>query len=100
MIDGDGKVRCAVVRIASRGHSSISVKRPVQRLYPLELRSDDESGSMTEDQPSDESPTVPTQAQEFRTSSDAVVENGRPRRQAFHRAKDTIRTWCKDLGST
>ena len=40
LIEGnDGKVRSAEMRIAHKGKKSTFLKRPVQRLYPLEVRS-------------------------------------------------------------
>ena len=40
LIEGnDGKVRSAEIRIAHKGKKSTFLKRPVQRLYPLDVRS-------------------------------------------------------------
>ena len=36
MVGTDGKVWCAEVRISASGRSSITMKRPLQRLYPIE----------------------------------------------------------------
>ena len=42
LIEGnDGRVRSAEVRIAHKGKKSTFLKRPVQRLYPLKVRSSD-----------------------------------------------------------
>ena len=46
----DGNVRCAVVKVASKGQHSVTLKRPVQRLYPLEFKGQEVSSSMTEAQ--------------------------------------------------
>lgn len=97
----DGHVRCAAVEIASRNRGPTSVKRPLQRLYPLELQ--DECGNeatvgVQEKKANCE--TLPTAAQDASPTRDPSMDNDvqpQPRRQAFRQAQETIRAWCKEL---
>ena len=101
MVGADGNVRCVTVKIASRNRSPISVKRPLQRLYPLELRSEDESGRSVEGQDGradrEMTPTVSNQDQDVSPARETAIEGAQPRRRAFSKARDTIHAWCKDL---
>ena len=50
LIEGnDGKVRSAEVRIAHKGKKSTFLKIPVQRLYPLEVRSSKQCKTLPDD---------------------------------------------------
>ena len=91
----DGYVQGAVVKVTSKGHST-AIRRPVQRLYPLELRSKDVADPTTESQARlpdhPDSTRVPCA-----TSVDtAEPRDKRPRRQAFRRAQDTLKAWCSE----
>ncbi len=101
LVGADGSVRCAMIKISSRDRSPIFVKRPLQRLYPLELNSENESRRSVEGQESrtDHEATMTASDPDQDTSPvrEVELESARPRRQAFHRAQDTIHTWCKDL---
>ena len=50
MVGADGNVRSAKVKVTSGDRNSISIKRPLQRLYQLELCSEDKSEQSTEGQ--------------------------------------------------
>ena len=50
LIEGnDGIVRSAEVRVAHKGKKSTFLKRPVQRLYPLEVRSSKQCKTLPDD---------------------------------------------------
>ena len=50
LIEGnDGKVRSAEVTIAHKGKKSTFLKRPVQRLYPLEVGSSEQCKTLPDD---------------------------------------------------
>ena len=101
IVGADGNVRCARVRISSPNRSPISVKRSLQRLYPLELSSDDgygETDKQQEDQTDLETATTALDVeQDGSPAREPEVESTCPRRQGFRRAQDTLRAWCKDL---
>ena len=93
----DGNVRGAFIRVRSKGRSSI-LKRPLQRLYPLEVRAAENTSSpspMSDDAPQPDTFSSPQRASDSAESSQQ--ENLRPRRQAFLRAQDNIKTWVNDM---
>ena len=89
LINGaNGKVRSVVVRIPSKGANSKVIKRPIQRLYPLEFSSEESSNPASGIQ--DEFPTSgdssPTISPQGRDVTESTQGNKRPRRQAYLRA--------------
>ena len=38
LVGKDGNVRSAVVKVLSKGNRPIEIRRPVQKLFPLEVR--------------------------------------------------------------
>lgn len=101
MTGTDGNVRCATVKVASRGHGTRSIKRPLPRLYPLELRSEDEpKGLVVKEANRADHETIlnaSDQGQDAIPVEEITVDSVRPRRQAFRRARETIRAWCENL---
>ena len=72
IVGADGNVRFARVRISSPNRSPISVKRPLQRLYPLELSSDDGYGETDKQQEGQtDLETAPTAEQDGESSERA-----------------------------
>ena len=93
----DGKVRGAFIRVRSKGHSSV-LKRLLQRLYPLEVRTVESTSSpspMSDDAPHPDTILSPQRASDSAESSQQ--ENLRPRRQAFLRAQDNIKMWVNNM---
>lgn len=98
MIGADSNVRSAVVRITSRSRGPHSIKRPIQRLYPLEICSADETLGAQNSQADCEMPqNTSGQHRDANMTRKTVMESKRPRRQAFKRAQDRIQAWCKDF---
>ena len=101
MVGADGNVRSAKVKVTSRDRNYISIKRPLQRLYPLELRSEGESEQSAEEQVGQTDCEMPSttldQDQDESAVRETVMESSRPRRRAFRRAQDNMRAWYKDL---
>lgn len=102
----DGNVRGAVVRTNSRNRNSITLNRPVQRLFPLEFN-DQVKGVDVHSQmdTADVGCTAPTNLPTHDAEADStqptagepeVVNTGRPRRRAFLQAQDTLSAWCHD----
>ena len=95
----DGNVRGAFVRVHSSGQHSILLKRPIQRLYPLEVRASEEMSSSNPSVDAD-MPTTPPLEETSETNSVALTPGTpRPRRQASRRARDKIKTWVDDMNA-
>ena len=94
----DDNVRGAFVKVQSNGHSGI-LKRPLQRLHPLEVRSVENVSSVSPT--SDDTPQSDTFANPPGAGDSAELqqENLRPRRRAFLRAQDNIKTWVNDMNA-
>ena len=93
----DGNVRGTFIRVQSKGRSSV-LKRPLQRLYPLEVGTAENISSpspMSDDAPQPDTLLSPQGANDFAESSQQ--ENRRPRCQVFLRAQDNIKTWVNDM---
>ena len=78
----DGQTRGAVVKVFSKKGRSTTIKRPVQRLYPLEIRSTARESELPVEAKDDDKPEV------TRT---------RPRRAAAIEADNRRKRWIKDL---
>jgi hypothetical protein len=77
----DGQTRGAVVKVLSRNGRSTTIKRPVQRLYPLEIRSTDRDSGVPVEAKEDDNPEV----------------KQRPRRAAAIAADSRRKGWIKEL---
>ena len=78
----DNRVRGARIRVGSKSGRSSILKRPVQLLYPLEVQ------CLTETQLSEPQ------------KEEGEFQEARPERQAraaAQRARDRMRSWCKEL---
>ena len=101
MTGTDGKVRSVALKVTKRGTNPSTIRRPIQRLYPLEFneqeRLDQEHPDPVVAVPGDSGSTAQIQY------GDGIMEKTsetRPRRQAFISARDTVRSWCDDLNSS
>ena len=106
MPGADGNVRGAFIRVHSGGKRSGILKRPIQRLYPLEVRGvlgQEETTKPTMEQvrpvASDTETDTPQSNPSQGTVNDksAHLENIRPRRKAFVRARTNMKTWIGDM---
>ena len=78
----DGQTRGAVVKVFSRKGRSTTINRPVQRLYPLEIRSTAKEGESPDEAKDDEKPQVKVT---------------RPRRAAAIEADNQRKRWIREL---
>lgn len=100
----DGLLRSALVRVATRERQHTLLKRPLQRLYPLEIPNTDASSELlpaprplvtSEPEPvADQNGEMPTKDGE---TCDTPVMTGRPVRAAAKRANERRRLWIQDL---
>ena len=93
LVGADDHIRGAVVRIQSKGGKSTTLRRPVQRLYPLEIQC-----QAAEPEP----PVIATRLVPDSTVSSTSLEQAEPRRSRRRRAAaveaDRRRqTWSHDL---
>ena len=93
LVGADGHVRGAVVRVQSKGGKSTTLRRPVQRLYPLEIQC-----QAAEPEPA----VIATRLVPDSTVSSTSLEQAEPRRSRRRRAAaveaDRRRqTWLHDL---
>ena len=86
----DGEIRGAIVRVGGKKNSKI-LRRPVQRLYPIETSSKSPE-TQTTSGPDTETQTAPEPDKEIRT----VQESVRPRRAAGLIARDRIAAQALD----
>ena len=77
----DGQTRGVVVKVWPRNGRSTTIKRPVQRLYPLEIRSTDRDSEVPVEVKEDDNPEV----------------KQRPRRAAAIAADSQRKGWIKEL---
>ena len=86
IVGKDGRVRGAVLRVASTGRRESILQRPLQRIYPLEIKNltpgEEESGSDNEAVPEHSDPTVEAE------QDAAPPSSGRPTRAAAQRSRD------------
>ena len=90
----DGKVRAASVKTQAKDGKRIILRRPVQRLYPLETqinRSDEKGSELTPN----EEVIQAKEAKEGRTQNSV-----RSKRQSTVRAQERIASWMEDLAMT
>ena len=93
----DGHTRGAAVRVLSSGQHLSVLKRPIQRLYPLEVQAADNLGaSLPQDnkkpKSSDDAPLIEP-SQESESAELAARGNLRQKRQAFIQAQGNLRQW-------
>ena len=99
VIGKDGRARGAVLRVASTGNQESLLQRPLQRLYPLEIRNpppseeeeiDIDGGATTKEGEESCRPTEEGSGAE--ASTDDTSGSHRPRRAAAQRSRDFAKT--------
>lgn len=83
----DGSTRGAVVRVSSRKRRPTTIKRPVQRLYPLEIHSATTEHKLAVKEGEDD----------YEEDDEPEVPRTRPRRAAAVEAEKRRRQWIKEL---
>ena len=94
----DGHTRGAAVRVLSSGQNTTILKRPVQRLYPLEVQA--ETNLMASTPKTLPRPTLTDSANpsEGNTSAESVPQwSAREKRKAFIRAQGNLKQWVDEL---
>lgn len=91
----DGLTRAAVVKVAGSNRQQSSLKRPIQLLYPLEIRSDIFTATSSEDTP--ESISEPESCEQDGENVDSVDPLTRPKRDAARRARKVTNDWITEL---
>ena len=91
----DGLTRAAVVKVAGSNRQQSSLKRPIQLLYPLEIRSDIFTVTSSEDTP--ESISEPESCEQDGENVDSVDPLTRPKRDAARRARKVTNDWITEL---
>ncbi len=93
LINGaDGNVREAIVRISPKGKQPMTLRRPVQLLYPLEVR----SASEAEETQDEENEIVEPVEKE----TNQVKGIKRPRRVAAMRGEELRKKWIEELNQS
>lgn len=96
----DNQVRAATVKVASSGRQHSTLKRPIQLLYPLEIRSEfTYAAAPTKPSVSDKSstPERPQSAPTSRPAQSDTEVTRRPRRAAAIKADMRRREWVAEL---
>ena len=89
----DSCIRGAVVEVRSKGGKSVKLKRPVQRLYPLEIQCEVPVQQASQDHSSQHPDPVTCTTEVERP----VAGQSRPRRAAAVEADRRRKTWLEDL---
>ena len=97
IIGRDGEVRAATVKVASRGNQYTQLTRPLQRLFPLEIRMPSTPDPNTEASANTSDSSDEATSQDHHVSLDTsrgpdenISEHRRPRREAARQAR---RVW-------
>ena len=98
MISKDGEVRAASVRTHSKDGKLISLRRPVQKLYPLEIKEGPRSESKPNN-PLGNSAVTSTDAIPIPSKTDFPIHNSRDKRTTALRALERMASWEKDLNT-
>ena len=94
----DGNVRCAVAKTAQGRQWQATLKRPIQKLFPLEFSNSDPGIEQ-------DGLSIGTQEQDSQNQGDVETETagqdgeGKPQHQASLRARSTVRAWCQSQKS-
>lgn len=86
----DGLVRGATIRVKSKNRRSSTLRRPIQLLYPLEIRSEDESVASDDHG----GPAVNHAAEDFQQP---IQPRRNPRRAAAVESERRRRAWIEEL---
>ena len=92
----DGLTRAAVVKVAGSNRQQSTLKRPVQLLYPLEIRSDISTVTSSEETPEPISEPE-SHEQDHSENVDSVDSPLLPKRDAAQRARKVTKDWIIEL---
>jgi len=87
----DGQIRGVVVKVSS-GDGHTFLRRPIQRLYPLEVR-----GKVETTDPDSPQVSVETPTNVAKLTDDAQLPPVRPQRRAALRSRKRVQTWAQEL---
>ena len=92
----DGLTRAAVVKVAGSNRQQSTLKRPIQLLYPLEIRSDVSTVTSSKDTPEPIS-ELESSPQDRCENAGSVCPPTRPKRVAAQRARRVTKDWISEL---
>ena len=96
MVGKDGEVRAASVKTHSKDGKLLSLRRPIQKLYPLEIR----EGFGSEVKPNNTEGRSADALTEARPNkSETPGQNSRTKRTAALRARERMAAWTRDLNT-
>ena len=94
----DGHTRGAAVLVLSSGRHTTILKRPLQRLYPLEVQAEDNlMASLPQDPPGLTSTGGANPDEPSKENTLAPQGNVRQKHQVFIRAQGNLKQWVDDL---
>ena len=100
MVWADGNVRGVVLKIARKGMNPLVMRRPIQRLFPLEYSNfanqENVSSAQAEDPILEEADLSKATCYQDGQPTIASEQEKRPRRQAFLRAKGRLQSNASD----
>ena len=92
----DGLTRAAVVKVAGSNRQQPTLKRPIQLLYPLEIRSDVSTVTSSKDTPEPIS-ELESSPQDRCENAGSVCPPTRPKRVVAQRARRVTKDWISEL---
>ena len=95
----DDHVRGATLRLPSKKGHMTTLQRPLQLLYPLELKSKESSPPHKEGHPQDEEHTEACE-QNRSVNGSNVGDTQRPKRFSAKRAQDRFKVWSSELSDS
>ena len=84
----DGKIRGAVLKVASRSDRPTTLQRPVSLLYPLEIKTSCDSDST----PNQQEENVP----EHTDTQEPTAKRRHPTRKSAIKARHKIKNWIDE----
>ena len=96
----DGRPRAALVRLSSRDRQHIFLKRPLQLLYPLEIRTTEMLEPNSKEMPTSNHNVYMPAAPEDGDVPTLNVPERRPTRAAARKARETIGAWAEELNTS
>ena len=95
----DYHVRGATLRLPSKNGHMTTLQRPLQLLYPLELKSKESSPPHKEGCPQDEEHTEACE-QNRSVNGSNFGDTQRPKRLSAKRARDRFKVWSSELSDS
>ena len=96
----DGRPRAALVRVASRDHQHIFLKRPLQLLYPLEIRTTEMLEPNSKEMPTSYHNVHMPAAPEDGDVPTLNEPEKRSTRAAARKARETTGAWTEELNTS